>query len=99
MKFSEYFQKIFMSRSGVSSKRICGFLGWLVSLFIVVYCTINVIQAPAIAEILFYCSSGLLGIDAVMSPFRKKDERTKSNMQQMDSDKGIQCNDRVRDDI
>ena len=74
MKFSEYFQKIFMSRSGVSSKRIAGFLGWLVCLFIVVYCTINAIQAPAIAEILFYCSSGLLGIDAVMSPFRKRDK-------------------------
>lgn len=99
MKFSEYFQKIFMSRSGVSSKRIMGALGWLVCLFIVVYCTLNVIQAPAIAEILFYCSSGLLGIDTVMSPFRKRDERSKSNLQQMDSNKGIQCNDRIRDDI
>ena len=99
MKFSEYFQKIFMSRSGVSSKRIAGFLGWLVCLFVVVYCTVLCIQAPAIAEILFYCSSGLLGIDAIMSPFRKRDERSKNNMQQMNSDKGIQCNDRIRDDI
>lgn len=99
MKFSEYFQKIFMSRSGVSSKRIAGFLGWLVCLFVVLWCTLNVIQAPAIAEILFYCSSGLLGIDAVMSPFRKRDERSKNNMQQMDSNKGIQCNDSIRNDI
>lgn len=87
MKFSEYFQKIFMSRSGVSSKRIAGFFGWLVCLFVVLYCTITCIQAPAIAEILFYCSSGLLGIDAIMSPFRGKHERNGSNMQQMDSDK------------
>lgn len=99
MKFPEYFQKIFMSRSGVSSKRIAGFLGWLVCLFIVVYCTVLCIQAPAIAEILFYCSSGLLGIDAIMSPFRKWDERSKNNMQQMDSNKGIQCNDSIRNDI
>lgn len=99
MKFSEYFQKIFMSRSGVSSKRIAGFLGWLVCLFIAVWCTLTVIQAPVIAEILFYCSSGLLGIDAIMSPFRNKYERFKNNMQQMDSNKGIQCNDSIRNYI
>lgn len=90
MRFAEYFQKIFMSRSGVSSKRIAGFLGWLVCLFIVVYCTISCIQAPMIAEILFYCASGLLGIDAIMSPFKKKQNETnESNMQQMDPDKRI----------
>lgn len=88
-----------MSRSGVSSKRIAGFLGWLVCLFIGIYCTVLCIQAPVIAEILFYCSSGLLGIDAVMSPFRNKYERSKNNMQQMDSNKGIQCNDSIRNDI
>lgn len=71
MKTSDYFQKIFMSQSGVSSKRIAGFLGWIVCLFVVIYCTILSIQAPAIVDILFYCSSGLLGIDAIMSPFRK----------------------------
>lgn len=99
MKASEYFQKIFMSRSGVSSKRIAGFLGWLVCLFVVIYCTILCIQAPVIAEVLFYCSSGLLGIDAIMSPFRKGHERTESNMQQMNSNKGIQRNDSIRNDL
>ena len=69
-----------MSRSGVSSKRIAGFLGWLVCLFVVIYCTISCIQAPIIAEILFYCASGLLGIDAIMTPFRNKNERPKDNM-------------------
>lgn len=66
-----------MSQSGISSKRVCGFLGWLVSLFIVIYCTICGIQAPMIAEVLFYCSSGLLGIDTLVSPFKrinKKDQ-------------------------
>lgn len=88
-----------MSRSGVSSKRIMGALGWLVCLFIVIYCTILRIQAPLIAEVLFYCSSGLLGIDAIMYPFRKRHERTESNMQQMNSNKGIQCNDSIRNDL
>lgn len=83
MKALDYFQKIFMSRSGVSSKRICGFLGWLVCLFVVIYCTISCIQAPLIAEILFYCSSGLLGIDAIMYPFNniKKHEKPTDKMQ------------------
>ena len=99
MKASEYFQKIFMSRSGVSSKRIAGFLGWLVCLFVVIYCTVLCIQAPAIAEILFYCASGLLGIDAIMSPFRNRNERSKDNMQQMDSNKGIQRHDSLRNDF
>lgn len=86
MKASEYFQKIFMSRSGVSSKRIAGFLGWLVCLFVVIYCTILCIQAPVIAEVLFYCSSGLLGIDAIMSPFRnRRNEANGSKMQQDNS--------------
>lgn len=80
MKFSEYFQKIFMSKSGVSSKRICGFLGWIVCLFVVIWCTLNIIQAPSIAEVLFYCSSGLLGIDAIMSPFRKDKNQNNSNI-------------------
>lgn len=85
MKASEYFQKIFMSRSGVSSKRIAGFLGWLVCLFIVIYCTLNVIQAPVIAEILFYCSSGLLGIDAIMYPFRNRRNETNGSKVQQDN--------------
>lgn len=75
-----------MSRSGVSSKRVAGFLGWLVCLFVVLYCTILCIQAPMIAEVLFYCSSGLLGIDAIMSPFRnRKNETNGSKMQQDNS--------------
>lgn len=85
MRASEYFQKIFMSRSGVSSKRIAGFLGWLVCLFIVIYCTILCIQAPVIAEVLFYCSSGLLGIDAIMSPFKNRRNETNGNKVQQDN--------------
>ena len=71
MKASEYCQKIFMSRSGVSSKRIYGFIGWIVCLFIVIYCTIMIIPAPAITEYLFICSTSLLGIDAITGIWKK----------------------------
>ena len=62
-----------------------GALGWLVCLFVVLYCTILCIQAPMIAEVLFYCSSGLLGIDAIMSPFRNKKHETNGSKVQQDN--------------
>lgn len=57
----EFFLKMFTAHSGLSSKRVCGFFGWLVCLFICVYCTIMVIPAPEV----FICSTSLLGIDSI----------------------------------
>ena len=34
------------SHSGISSKRVCGVLGWIVAIVVLLYCTIHVIQAP-----------------------------------------------------
>ena len=70
--FFSFVLKIFESRSGVSSKRVCGFMGWLVCLFVCVYCTVNVIAAPQIVEILFICSTSLLGIDSVTGIWKKE---------------------------
>lgn len=47
----EFFLKMFTAHSGLSSKRVCGFFGWLVCLFICVYCTIMVIPAPEVVEL------------------------------------------------
>lgn len=55
----EFFLKMFTAHSGLSSKRVCGFFGWLVCLFIC--CTIMVIPAPEVVELLFICSTSLLG--------------------------------------
>ena len=66
---------MFINNSGVSIKRLTGLLGWLVCLFVVIYCTINIIQAPLIADLLFYCSTALLGLDTVMRPFENKKEK------------------------
>lgn len=68
---SNFFVKIFKSHSGVSSKRICGVLGWLVCLFICLWCTIHCIAAPEIVEILFICSTSLLGIDSITGIWKK----------------------------
>lgn len=56
---------MFTANSGLSSKRVCGFLGWIVCLFICIYCTILVIPAPEIIDMLFICSTSLLGIDSI----------------------------------
>lgn len=81
MKPLEYFQRIFMSRSGVSSKRVCGVLGWLVCLIICLFCTLNGIQAPEIIDTLFICSTTLLGADSVVKIFnwRKNENNCKNS--------------------
>lgn len=72
MSFAEFISKIFQSRSGVSSKRVCGFLGWMVCIGICIYCTMCAIPAPEIVEMLFICSSSLLGIDSVTGIWKKE---------------------------
>lgn len=61
-----FFIKMFTAHSGLSSKRVCGLLGWLVCLFICIWCTIYVIPAPEIVQLLFICSTSLLGIDSIV---------------------------------
>lgn len=72
MNIWKFILKVFQSNSGVSSKRVCGFLGWLICLFICLWCTIQVIPAPDIVEYLFICSASLLGIDSVTGIWKKK---------------------------
>ena len=71
----EFLTKLVTAHTGVSSKRVCGILGWLIGLITLIYCTINQIEAPQMIDTLLYCCMGLLGIDSVTGIFRKqKDE-------------------------
>lgn len=73
---------IFLADSGgLSSKRICGVLGWIVCLGIAIYCTIAVIQAPIIIETILWCCMGLLGIDSITGIWKKfnKHDSKRSN--------------------
>lgn len=58
----------------LSSKRICGAIGFVASVALATYCTIKIIQAPTIVDSLLYGSIALLGTDAVASIWKKKDE-------------------------
>ena len=41
MKFISFIKDMLTSNTGISSKRVSGFIGWLSFISICVYCTIN----------------------------------------------------------
>lgn len=75
MKFSEFWVQLFTGNKAISSKRVCGFTGWMVSVFICLWCTFANIEAPQIVDMLFVCSTSLLGVEAITSIFHKSTER------------------------
>lgn len=71
-KIKEYIKLIITSHSGISSKRVCGILGFLVISFVIVFCTVASIQAPVILEPFIWAVCLLLGIDSIMNPLYQK---------------------------
>lgn len=58
----------------ISSKRLCGVLGWLVCLGILIFCAISGTEAPEFADYVIITSASLLGIDSVVLPFQRKNK-------------------------
>lgn len=71
MTLKEFFIKLFTAESGISSKRFFGALGWLICLGILIYCTITKIQSPEITDSIIIASTTLLGVDSIVSIWRK----------------------------
>lgn len=71
-KIIQWLKLIVTSDSGISSKRVCGVLGFLVISFVLIYCAICSLQAPAITDTFIWAVCVLLGIDTVISPFSQK---------------------------
>lgn len=69
----EFLLKIISSNTGISSKRVCGCLGWLVSICVIIYCTITNQQAPEIMDTFILGIMGLLGIDSVTKIWKKNE--------------------------
>lgn len=67
----EFLIKLITAHTGISSKRVCGILGWLICLAITIYCSITNIEAPQVTDTILYCCMGLLGIDSITSIWRK----------------------------
>ena len=68
-KKENFWKQIIISHSGVSSKRVCGVLGFLIVIAALIYCTLNCIQAPDMIEPFMYAICLLLGIDSVTGVF------------------------------
>lgn len=75
-KFKEYLKLMITSHSGISSKRVCGALGFLVITFVIIFCTVATVQAPIILETFIWAVCALLGIDSVTGIWKtvKKNE-------------------------
>ena len=73
VKEENFWKQIIIAHSGVSSKRICGVLGFLIVIATLIYCTLNCIQAPDMIEPFMYAICLLLGIDSVTGIWRKND--------------------------
>jgi hypothetical protein len=77
MKFITFIKGIVTSHSGISSKRVCGVLGWIVAIIVLLYCTIHVIQAPLMIDTFLVCCMALLGIDSITGIWKKFDNKSK----------------------
>lgn len=68
----DFFIKLITAHTGISSKRVCGIIGFITVVMQLLYCTVMQIQAPNITEIFIYAVCLLLGIDSVTSIFKNK---------------------------
>lgn len=71
----EYIKLMITSHSGISSKRVCGVLGFLVISFVLIYCTICGIQAPIMIDTFIYAICLLLGIDSITGIWKNFDKK------------------------
>lgn len=67
----KFLKLVITSHSGISSKRVCGVIGFIVILFVLIYCTIKQIQAPEMIDTFIYAICLLLGIDSITGIWKK----------------------------
>lgn len=89
MKFTEFVRKMLESQSGVSSKRVCGVIGWLFVLGWITYLCVTGKQAPDIVEIFLLCIMGLLGLDTIPKSIWMFRKDKKDNVSKVDKDSAI----------
>lgn len=73
-KIRDFLKQLVTAHTGISSKRVCGILGFLTVVGILIYCTVNVIQAPTMIEPFMYVICALLGIDSITGIFYNRNK-------------------------
>lgn len=72
MTAKQFLKSIFLNQpNSISSKRICGVLGWLLCLGVLGYCTYKEIQAPVMVDTIVITSAALLGVDSIMNIWKR----------------------------
>ena len=80
MTIRQFCKSIFLAQQGsISSKRICGVIGWFVCLGILIYCTIAVIQAPVMIDTIIISSTALLGVDSITNIWKRPKDPPEDN--------------------
>ena len=74
MQIVNFLKQLVTAHTGISSKRVCGILGFLTVVGILIYCTVNVIQAPTMIEPFMYVICALLGIDSITGIFYNRNK-------------------------
>lgn len=74
---------MFTAHSGTSSKRICGTFGWVITVGVLIYCTIKCIQAPTFIDTFIIASTALLGVDSVTGIWKDKTDRINDDADQV----------------
>lgn len=64
-------------RDSLSSKRLCGIVGWLTCSAVLVMCTVWDREAPGMVDVVIYSSTALLGVDSITGIW--KDKKTTDN--------------------
>ena len=68
----QFIKKVLASHSGISSKRLCDVIGWLIVIITLFYCAITCKQAPTMIDTFMFCCLGLLGIDSITDIWKKE---------------------------
>ena len=72
MTVKQFLKSIFLNQpNSISSKRVCGVLGWLLCLGVLEYCTYKEIQAPVMVDTMVITSAALLGVDSIMNIWKR----------------------------
>ena len=69
MQIVNFLKQLVTAHTGISSKRVCGVVGFITVIGVLIYCTINVVQAPTMIEPFMYVICALLGIDSITGIF------------------------------
>lgn len=67
MNKENFFVSLLSAEKGsLSSKRLCGFIGWASCVAVLIMCTVWDRQAPDMVQVIVYASTALLGLDSVV---------------------------------